>query len=54
MRYIQRKDPVFKTLETVDSFKTFREARIMLKEFLLRDRTAYYYISQKPCKHWSA
>ena len=53
MRYIQRKDPVFKTLETVDCFKTFREAHAMLKEYLMSDRTAYYYISQKPCKDWS-
>lgn len=51
MRYIQRSGDGY--LETVDQFETMQEAVAMLKEYRLSDPTAYYYISQRPCKDWS-
>ena len=51
-RYIQRKDNQFNTLETVDEFDTFREARAMLTEHRMSDPSAEFYISQRPCKDW--
>ena len=50
MIYIQRKDTY---LETVDQFETRKEARAMLKEYQLSDRSAWYYLSSRPCKDWS-
>lgn len=50
MVYIQRKDG--KDLETVDEFETMKEARQMVKEYQLSDRSAYYYTSSRACKHW--
>ena len=50
MRYIQRKDG--NGLETVDQFDTLKEARKMLIEYQMSDRSASYYISQRPCKDW--
>ena len=50
MRYIQRKDRNY--LETVDEFKTYKEAFAMLREYRLSDNTAFYYVSQRPCKDW--
>ena len=50
MRYIQRKDD--RNLETVDEFESRKEAINMLKEYRLSDKSAYYYISQKPCRDW--
>jgi RNase H-fold protein (predicted Holliday junction resolvase) len=50
MKYIQRRDRW--QLETVDEFKTMKEAREMLKEYRLSDPSATYYISQRPCKDW--
>ena len=50
MIYIQRKDG--KDLETVDEFETRKEAREMLKEYRLSDRSASYYISSRCCKVW--
>lgn len=51
MVYIQRKDK--NNLETVDEFETRKEAAEMLAEYRLSDRTAEYYLSQKPCTDWS-
>jgi len=48
--YIQRKDG--KDLETVDEFETMKEARKMVKEYQMADRSAYYYTSSRACKHW--
>jgi len=53
MKYIQRKDYTFKTLETVDEFATYKEAREMLKEYRISDNSAEYYISQRACKGWN-
>lgn len=50
MVYIQRKDDY--SLETVDEFETRKEGKEMLKEYRLSDKTADYYLSQKPCKDW--
>ena len=50
MRYIQRKDSQFNSLETVDQFETYKEALAMLQEYRLSDPYAYYYISQRSCK----
>jgi len=50
MKYIQRKGQY---LETVDEFKTFKEAREMLKEYQMSDPTGYFYISSRPCKDWN-
>jgi hypothetical protein len=52
MQYIQRKDLQFGTLETVDQFETYKEAREMVKEYRLSDSSANFYISQRPCKDW--
>ncbi len=51
MNYIQRKDQY--QLETVDEFKTRKEAKAMLAEYQLSDHSAEYYISQRACKDWS-
>lgn len=52
MIYINRKDD-FGNLETVDEFNQGRKyAKEMLKEYRLSDATAYYYMSQRPCKDW--
>lgn len=48
--YMQRKDG--RNLETVDEFETRKEARAMLAEYRLSDRSADYYISTRPCKDW--
>ena len=50
MRYIQRKDP--NGLETVDEFDTYKEAREMVKEYRMSDRSAEFYISTRPCNDW--
>ncbi len=52
MKYIQRKDYQFNTLETVDEFETFTEARAMVTEYRISDPSANYYISQRPCTEW--
>jgi hypothetical protein len=51
MRYIQRKGD-YGYLETVDEFESRKEAIRMLKEYRLGDKSAYFYISQKPCRDW--
>ena len=50
MQYIQRKGQG--CLETVDEFKTYKEAREMLNEYQLSDCTAEYYISTRACNEW--
>jgi hypothetical protein len=52
MIYIQRKSAGY--LETVDAFDTIKEARAMLSEYRLSDRTAEYYLSRRACKAWTA
>jgi len=51
MKYIQRKDN-YGNFETIDEFESHKEAKNMLKEYRLSDQSAYYYISQKPCRDW--
>ena len=51
MKYIQRKDN-YGNFETVDQFEFRKEAINMLKEYRLSDQSAYYYVSQKPCRNW--
>jgi hypothetical protein len=51
MIYIQRKSG--KYLETVDAFSTIKEARTMIKEYRLSDKTAEYYLSRRACKAWT-
>lgn len=48
--YIQRKDK--RNLETVDEFDTRKEARAMLAEYRMADRSAHYYLSSRACKAW--
>ena len=50
--YIQRKEG--RDLETVDEFDSWKEARDMVKEYRMSDRTADFYISRRACKHWDA
>jgi len=51
MRYIQRKS-YDGNLETVDEFESRKEAVNNLKEYRIYDTSAFYYISQKPCRDW--
>ena len=51
MRYIQRND-CDENLETVDEFESRKEAVNNLKEYRIYDTSAFYYISQKPCRDW--
>ena len=51
MVYIQRFDGEA-SLETVDEFETAKEARDMLKEYQISDRSAQYYTSSRACKEW--
>lgn len=39
-------------LETIDSFKDYREAKSALKEYQISDSTGVYYISKRACKAW--
>ena len=39
-------------VETVDEFKTYKEAKEMLKEYRLSDIYNHYYISQRCTKAW--
>lgn len=50
MLYIQRKDG--NDLETVDQCETMREARYLVGEYRITDRSAHYYISRRACRHW--
>lgn len=51
MYYINRKDSQYR--ETVDEFKTRKEAGKMCKEYNLSDYSAVYYVSTRPCKGWN-
>ncbi len=50
-RYIQLKGD-YGTLETVDEFDSYKEARKMLKEYRMMSG-GYYYISQRACAGWN-
>jgi len=50
MKYINRKDS--NGVETVDEFKTTKEAKDMLTEYQVSDTSAQYYISQRACGNW--
>ena len=50
MTYIQRKDG--RNLETVDEFKTRKEALEMVREYRMSDPTAHFYLSSRCCKDW--
>ena len=53
MYYIQRIEGANKrTLETIDEFLTRKEAKAMLAEYRLADRSARHYISTRACKAW--
>lgn len=52
MKYIQRKNHQTKQLETVDECETLKEAKYLLREYQLADRSAEYYISNRCCKDW--
>lgn len=49
--YIQRKDARYR--ETVDEFKTRKEARAMLAEYRISDPSAHYCLSSRPCRDWT-
>jgi hypothetical protein len=50
--YIQMRGPC--GLETVDEFDTRKEARAMLSEYRMADKSNYYYLSSRACKAWAA
>lgn len=52
MYYIQRHTPG--NLETVDETPRRAEAHEWAGEYRDADRTATYYISNRPCRDWSA
>lgn len=50
MIYIQCKND--DGLETVDEADTYAEARSMLNEYRMSDKTSTYYLSNRACKAW--
>ena len=52
MYYIQRKDSELKQVETVDEFESFKEAKRMIIEYKITDKTAHYYISTRATKEY--
>jgi len=50
MYYIQYKYD--RNLETIDSFKDYKEAKTALKDYQISDSTGCYYISRRSCKAW--
>ena len=50
--YIQRRESS-KVVETVDEFETRTEARAMVAEYSLADRSARYYVSPRACRDWN-
>ena len=50
--YVQRK--AGRDVETVDEFATHKEARLMLVEYAMSDRSATYYLSSRACANWKA
>jgi hypothetical protein len=50
MIYIQRKGDGY--LETVDACSSLKEARALIKDYRLSDKTALYYLSRRACKAW--
>ena len=51
MKYINIKTKAY-GVETVDEFKTLKEAKRMLKKYQLSDLCNTYYLSQKCDKTW--
>ena len=41
-------------VETIDEFKTYKETKLMLKEYSFSDITNHYYISSRSTKDWRA
>ena len=39
-------------VETIDEFKTYKEAKLMIKEYILSDRYNNYYLSQRCTNDW--
>ncbi len=39
-------------VETVDEFPTYKEAKLMIKEYRMGDRYNNYYLSQRCTKEW--
>jgi hypothetical protein len=52
MIYIQRKGDGH--LETVDARNSIKQARALIKDYQLSDKTALYYLSRRACKAWNA
>lgn len=50
MVYIQYK--AYGTLETIDSFSTYKEAKAMLAEYRLSFSGGYLYLSKRATKAW--
>jgi hypothetical protein len=50
MYYIQRKG--HGGLETVDETASLKDAKFLLKEYIMSEPTASYYLSQRACKDW--
>jgi len=50
MIYVQYRCPFTGDLETVDEFETWKEAKAMIKEYLLVGPG--YYLSRRACKAW--
>jgi len=50
MTYINMKQD--NTVETVDEFETYKEAKAMVKEYNLGDSYNTYYLSQRSTKEW--
>lgn len=49
--YIQRRGDGI--LETVDEFKSRKEAKAMLNEYRLADPSGEYYLSSRACRGWT-
>lgn len=47
MKYINYKYNEYHGIETIDSCETFKEAKYLLKEYQLADRSGNYWISQR-------
>lgn len=51
MVYINRK-ALSEQIETVDEFTTTKEAREMVREYRMSDRSAHYYTSSRSTQDW--
>ena len=52
MIYIQRKGDGY--IETIDACSSLKEARALILNYQLSDKTALYYLSRRACKAWTA